>query len=280
MPVAWLSLDPDDNDPARFWHYVVAALDQVAEGVGEHLLPLLSPASGTSSRDVVTAIINHFQAQPAELALILDDYHAIEDTVIHDSLAFLLSHLPPHLHLVISSRSDPPIPLARLRAGSQLVELRATDLRFTSEESAAFLQEVWKLDLPVQTIAALESRTEGWVVGLQLAALSLQGRPDPDAFLDAFTGTHRYVLDYLTEEVLERQPDRIRAFLLQTSMARACWRSWSGPTCSWCLWMWNAAGGACITCSPTCFAPGLCKRSRTCCPSCIAGRPAGANSMG
>ncbi|MGH9249633.1 MAG: hypothetical protein ACRD0W_08995 [Acidimicrobiales bacterium] len=227
IPVAWLSLDPYDNDPARFWHYVVAALDQVADGLGEHLLPLLSPTSGTSSRGVATALINYFQARPVEVALILDDYHAIEEAVIHDSLAFLLSHLPPHLHLVISSRSDPPLPLAGLRAGSQLAELRAADLRFTPEESAAFLREVWKLDLPVQTIAALESRTEGWVVGLQLAALSLQGRPDPDAFLESFTGTHRYVLDYLTEEVLERQPDRVRAFLLQTAiLERLC-----GPLC-------------------------------------------------
>jgi LuxR family transcriptional regulator, maltose regulon positive regulatory protein len=226
-PVAWLSLDPDDNDPARFWRYVVAALDRVVEGLGEHLLPRLRPASGTSSHGVVTALVNRLQDQPDELGLVLDDYHAIEEPAIHDSLALLLSHLPPHLHLVISSRSDPRLPLARLRARGQLVELRAADLRFTPEESAAFLQEVWKLDLPVQTIAALETRTEGWVVGLQLAALSLQGRPDPEAFLDGFAGTHRYVLDYLTEEVLERQPDRVRSFLLQTSvLERLC-----GPLC-------------------------------------------------
>jgi LuxR family transcriptional regulator, maltose regulon positive regulatory protein len=226
-PVAWLSLDPDDNDPARFWRYVVAALDRVVDGLGEHLLPRLSPASGTSSLGVVTALSNRLQDQPDELVLVLDDYHAIEEPAIHDSLDLLLRHLPPRLHLVISSRSDPPLPLARLRARGQLVELRAADLRFTPEEAAAFLQQVWKLDLPAQTIAALETRTEGWVVGLQLAALSLQGRPDPGGFLDAFTGTHRYVLDYLSEEVLGRLPDRVRAFLLQTStLERLC-----GPLC-------------------------------------------------
>jgi LuxR family transcriptional regulator, maltose regulon positive regulatory protein len=226
-PVAWLSLDADDNDPVRFWRYMVAALDRVVEGLGEHLFPRLSPATGTSTQGAVTALINRLQDQPDELALVLDDYHAIEEPAIHDGLALLLSHLPPHLHLVISSRSDPRLPLARLRARGQLIELRAADLRFTPQESAAFLQEVWKLDLPVQTIAALETRTEGWVVGLQLAALSLQGRPDVDAFLDAFTGTHRYVLDYLTEEVLERQPDRVRSFLLHTStLERLC-----GPLC-------------------------------------------------
>jgi LuxR family maltose regulon positive regulatory protein len=218
LPVAWLSLDPDDNDPMRFWRYVVAALDRVVGGLGEQIVPLLSPGSGTSTHGVVTALINRLQDQPDELALVLDDYHLIESLPIHDSLGFLLSHLPPRLHLIIASRSDPPLPAARLRASGQLAELRAADLRFTPEEAAAFLQEVWKLDLSAQAVASLEARTEGWAVGLQLAALSLQGRPDPDAFLDAFTGTHRYVLDYLSEEVLGRLPDRVRRFLLETSI--------------------------------------------------------------
>ena len=227
LPVAWLSLDPDDNDPMRFWRYVVAALDRVVGGLGEHMVPLLSPGSGTSTQGVVTALINRLQDQPGDLALVLDDYHAIESTVILDSLGFLLSHLPPRLHLAIASRSDPPLPVARLRAGGQLVELRAADLRFTPEESAAFLREVWKLDLPPEAVAALEARTEGWAVGLQLAALSLQGRPDPDAFLDAFAGTHRYVLDYLSEEVLARQPEHLTRFLLETSVLERL----SGPLC-------------------------------------------------
>ncbi len=154
--VAWLSLDPDHNDPARFWRYVVAALDRAREGLGEQLRPLLTAPTPLSGHGVVTALINQFQAQPDELALVLDDYHVIEEAAIHDSLGFLLRHLPPQLHLVVSSRSDPPLPLARLRASGQLTELRAADLRFTPEEAAAFLQEVWKLDLSAQTVAALE----------------------------------------------------------------------------------------------------------------------------
>jgi LuxR family maltose regulon positive regulatory protein len=227
LPVGWLSLDPDDNEPMRFWRYVVAALDRVAGGLAEQIVPLLSPGSGTSAYGVVTALVNRLQTQPDELALVLDDYHLIDEPAIHDGLGFLLSHLPPRLHLAIASRSDPPLPLARLRAGGQLAELRAADLRFTPEEAAAFLQQVWKLELPPEAVGALEDRTEGWAVGLQLAALSLQGRPDPDAFLDAFTGTHRYVLDYLSEEVLGRLPDQVRRFLLQTSILERL----SGPLC-------------------------------------------------
>jgi LuxR family transcriptional regulator, maltose regulon positive regulatory protein len=226
-PVAWLSLDPQDNDPMRFWRYVVAALDRVAGGLAEHLLALLGPPSVISSQGVVTALVNGLQAAPDELALVLDDYHLVESQPIHDDIAFLLGHLPPRLHVVITSRSDPPLPLARLRARGQLAELRAADLRFTPEESATLLRKVWGLDLSPEAVVALESRTEGWAVGLQLAALSLRERPDPDAFLGAFAGTHRYVLDYLSEEVLERQPDQVRAFLLQTSILERL----SGPLC-------------------------------------------------
>jgi LuxR family transcriptional regulator, maltose regulon positive regulatory protein len=226
-PVAWLSLDPEDNDPMRFWRYVVAALDRVAGGTGEHVLPLLSPPSIMSSRIVVTALVNQLQAGPEELALVLDDYHLIDRGSIHDDMAFLLGHLPPQLHVAITSRSDPPLPLARLRARGQLVELRAADLRFTLEEAAALLGEVWGLDLGPGAIVALERRTEGWAVGLQLTALSLRERPDPDAFLGEFTGTHRYVLDYLSEELLERQPDRVRRFLLRSSILERL----SGPLC-------------------------------------------------
>jgi LuxR family maltose regulon positive regulatory protein len=223
----WLSLDSEDNDPARFWRYVVAALDRACGDLAEHLLPLLTGPGVLSSQGVVSALINEFEALPNEVALVLDDYHVIESAPIHDGMAFLLRHLPPQLHLVIASRSDPPLPLARLRAGGQLVELRAADLRFTPEESAAFLQEVWGLDLSSEAVATLEARTEGWAVGLQLAALSLRERPDPDAFLGAFTGSHRYVLDYLSEEVLARQPEQLTRFLLKTSvLERLC-----GPLC-------------------------------------------------
>ena len=226
-PVAWLSLDEGDNDPARFWRYVVAALDRAGIGVGGRVLPLLTAPAVPSSQGLVTALINELQALPSEVVVVLDDYHVVESAPIHEGMAFLLRHLPPQLHLVVSSRSDPPLPLARLRARGQLAELRAADLRFTAEETAAFLQEAWGLDLSLEAVAALETRTEGWAVGLQLAALSLRERPDPDAFLGAFAGTHRYVLDYLSEDVLERQPDRVRAFLLETSVLERL----SGPLC-------------------------------------------------
>jgi LuxR family transcriptional regulator, maltose regulon positive regulatory protein len=225
--VAWLSLDPEDNDPTRFWRYVVAALDRVHEGLVEQLLPLLSPPGVVSSQGMVTALVNQLQASPDELALVLDDYHLLQSRPIHDGMTFLLGHLPPQLHVVIASRSDPPLPLARSRARGQLVELRAADLRFTPEESRALLREAWRLDLAPEAEAAVGNRTEGWAVGLQLAALSLRERPDPDAFLEAFTGTHRYVVDYLSEEVLERQPDQVRTFLLETSILERL----SGPLC-------------------------------------------------
>jgi LuxR family transcriptional regulator, maltose regulon positive regulatory protein len=226
-PVAWLSLDPDDNDPARFWRYVTAALGRVAGGLAEGVLPLLTGPTVVSGQGVVVALINQLEAASEEYALVIDDYHVIESPSIHDGMAFLLSHLPPRLHVLIASRSDPPLPLVRFRARGQLAELRAADLRFTTQESAAFLLEVWKLDLSPEAVAALETRTEGWAVGLQLAALWLQGRPNPDAFLHAFTGTHRYVLDYLSEEVLERQPARVQTFLLETSILERL----SGPLC-------------------------------------------------
>jgi LuxR family transcriptional regulator, maltose regulon positive regulatory protein len=217
-PVGWLSLDPGDSDPVRFWRYVVAALDRAGVPVADQVRPLLERSRGTSITDLITAAINAIEIAPDDVALVLDDYHTVESPTVHETVAFLLGHLPRPLHLVIASRSDPLLPLSRLRARNQLVDLRATDLRFTHEEETALLRDVWRLDLPPNAIAVLDSRTEGWVVGLQLAALSLREHPDPDAFLKAFTGSHRYVLDYLSEEVVERQPERLRTFLLQTSI--------------------------------------------------------------
>jgi LuxR family maltose regulon positive regulatory protein len=216
VPVAWLSLDPDDDDPARFWRYVIAALDRVCPGLGDQSLPL--PTGPGGDHGVVTALINQIEAQAGDIVLVLDDYHVVKSPLIHDGVALLLSRIPRRMHVVIATRSDPPLPLARLRVQGQLAELRDADLRFTSSESDELLRQGWQLDLSPEVIAALDAKTEGWVVGLQLAALSLRERPDPDALLDAFTGTHRYVLDYLTEEVLGRLPDRIRAFLLHNSV--------------------------------------------------------------
>ena len=215
--VAWVSLDEGDNDPARFLSYLIAALQTVEEGVGESALALLnSPQPPVEA--ALTNLINELAAIPDEFALALDDYHVITANPIHEAVAFLLDHQPPSLHLIIASRTDSPLLLARLRAQGQMTELRAADLRFTPEETATFLNEVMGLDLPVEDVAALEERTEGWIAGLQLAALSMRGRDDVSDFIEAFTGSHRYVLAYLTEEVLQRQPEGLQSFLLQTSI--------------------------------------------------------------
>ena len=226
---AWLSLDAGDNDPARFWRHAIAALDRVRPGLGERVGPLLGPPAPQSFDGLVTALINEL-AQPGadEVRLVLDDYHAIGAQPVHTSLEFLLEHRPPGLDLVLASRSDPPLALARLRARGQLTELRAADLRFTAGEAAALLQQIASgQELPDAVVTALASRTEGWAAGLQLAALSLRGQPDVAGFVAAFTGSHRYVLDYLAEEVLERQPAQLRAFLLETSVLERL----SGPLC-------------------------------------------------
>ena len=228
-PVAWLSLDAGDNDPARFWRHAVAALDRVRPGISERMGPLLGPPPPPSFEPLVTALINEVAGQPdadEALLLVLDDYHVISSQLVHESLGFLLEHRPPGLHLALTSRSDPPLALARLRARGQLTELRAADLRFTTGEAAALLAQVAAAPggarpgapLPDAVAAALAARTEGWAAGLQLAGLSLRGRSDVDGFVAAFTGSHRYVLDYLAEEVLERQSEQVRTFLLETSV--------------------------------------------------------------
>jgi LuxR family maltose regulon positive regulatory protein len=219
-PVAWLSLDAGDNDPARFWRHVVAALDQVRPGIAEQVGGLLGPPGPPSFDGLVTALINQLATQPDQVLLVLDDYHLIDAHQVHASLGFLLEHRPPGLHLVLTSRADPPLALARLRGRGQLAELRAADLRCTTEEAAALPREAVGPDLPLPdaAVAALTARTEGWVAGLQLAGLSLRGQSDIAGFVATFSGSHRYVLDYLTEEVLEGQPEQVRAFLLETSV--------------------------------------------------------------
>jgi LuxR family maltose regulon positive regulatory protein len=216
--VAWLSLDAGDNDPVRFWRHVVAALDRARPGIGERVAPLLGPPP-SSFDGLATALVNEL-VQPGEdeIVLVLDDYHLIDAQQVHQPLEFLLEHLPAGSRLVVASRSDPPLRLARLRAAGQLAELRAGDLRFTAEEAAALLREAIGADLPGAAVAALAARTEGWAAGLQLAALSLRGQADVTTFVTAFGGTHRYVLDYLAEEVLEGQPEELRTFLLETSV--------------------------------------------------------------
>ncbi len=219
-PVAWLGLDAGDNDPARFWRYVVAALDQAQPGIAGRLGPLLGPPAPRSFEGLVTALINELAAQPGrdEVLLVLDDYHLVDAGPVHESVAFLLENLPPGLLLVVSGRADPPLPLARLRARGQLAELRAAELRFTTEEAAALLGAAAGPVLPDTAVVALTARTEGWAAGLQLAALSLRGRTDAAGFVAAFSGSHRFVLDYLADEVLDGQPGQVRAFLLETSV--------------------------------------------------------------
>jgi LuxR family transcriptional regulator, maltose regulon positive regulatory protein len=217
-PIAWLSLDAADNDPARFWRHVVAALDPACPGIAGQLGPLFGPPSPRAFEGLVEALINELAPGQDPILFVLDDYHLIEAPQVHASLGFLLEHRPLGLRLVLSSRADPPLPLARLRARGQLTELRALDMRFTLEETAALLVEAVGPDVPEDAVAALAARTEGWVAGLQLAALSLRGHGDPDSFVASFSGSHRYVLDYLTEEVLDRQPVEVRGFLLETSV--------------------------------------------------------------
>jgi LuxR family maltose regulon positive regulatory protein len=231
LPLAWVSLDADDSDPVRFWSYVITALDRLHPGVSQQVLPLLqSPHSPQPPpiQPVLTTLLNTLADWPADVALVLDDYHLITAPAIHDGLIFLLDHLPARLHLVLATRADPPLPLARLRARGQLTELRASDLRFTDEEAAAFLGEVMGLDLAPAEIAALAARTEGWAAGLQLAALSLQGRADSAGFIAAFTGSHRHVLAYLGDEVFAQQPEAVQTFLLHTAILDRL----SGPLCA------------------------------------------------
>ncbi len=224
--VAWLSLDEGDNAPARFLNYLVAALQTIAPQIGEATLVALQSSQPPPTEVLLTALLNDLTTV-GDVVLVLDDYHVIESQPIDEALTFFVDHLPPQLRLVIASREDPQLPLARLRARGQLTELRAADLRFTPAEDAEFLNRVMGLNLSAADITALETRTEGWIAGLQLAALSMQGRGDAAGFIQAFTGSHRFVLDYLMEEVLQRQPERVRSFLLQTTiLERMC-----GPLC-------------------------------------------------
>lgn len=217
-PVAWLSLDAGDNEPRTYWSHLVTALRMAAPQVGAEGLTLLQAAGAPPIRGLLTTLLNDLGALPADVVLVLDDYHVIESREVHDAMTFLLDHAPRRLHVVISSRSDPAVPLARLRARGELLEVRVADLRFTPEEAASYLNDSMGLDLTAAEVSTLGQRTEGWIAALQLAALSMQGRDDAAGFIESFTGDDRYIVDYLVEEVLQRQPDHIEKFLLQTSI--------------------------------------------------------------
>lgn len=237
-PITWLSLDKDDNDPARFLAYLIATLQRVNANLGAGLVEVLQTPQPPPIEALLTALVNEISALSVSFVLILDDYHVIEAKPVNRALAFLLEHLPPQMHLVIATREDPDLPLARLRARGQLTELRAADLRFTLAEAAEFLNALMGLSLTAENIAALEARTEGWIAGLQLAALAVQGTPATpgqpamgapavSSFIQSFTGSHHFVMDYLVEEVLHQQSAEIQTFLLRTSiLERLC-----GPLC-------------------------------------------------
>jgi LuxR family maltose regulon positive regulatory protein len=237
-PPAWLSLDEGDNDPTRFLGYLVAALQTIAANIGEGVLGVLRSPQPPSTESILTTLLNEITTVPGNFALVLDDYHVIDAKPVNNTLTFLLEHLPPQVHLVIATREDPDLPLARLRARGQLTELRVTDLRFTSSEAAGFLNQVMGLKLSAEDIAALETRTEGWIAGLQLAAISMQGQKDVTSFIKSFTGSHHFVMDYLVQEVLQQQSESVQTFLLCTSILdRMC-----GPLCDAVLLNPSASG--------------------------------------
>jgi hypothetical protein len=277
--VAWLALDAGDSEPHQFVRYLIAALQTIAPAIGDTTLKLLRAAQTPPIGTLLPLLLNDLVQLPEGSILILDDYHVIDTPAVHQALAFLIDHLPPQLHLIIASRADPPLPLSRLRARGQLTELRAHDLRFAQGEAATFLHEVMGLPLSVEDVAALEARTEGWIAGLQLAALSLRDRPNAQRanFIAAFTGSHHFVVDYLVDEVLARQSPHLqtssfrRRFLndcvvrfatrsclgmdqkrnrqfapRNKRIVRSCWRSWSATTCSLYRWMTSGAGIATI----------------------------------
>ncbi len=227
MVIAWLSLDEGDNDPTRFLVYLITALQSIDANLAQGALSGLQSAQPPATEMILVSLINEIAATSVKIILVLDDYHWIDARPIHEALTYFLEHLPPQIHLVISTREDPQLPLARLRVRGELAELRADDLRFTPSEAAEFLNQAMGLNLSEEHISALEARTEGWIAGLQLAAISMRGCRDTASFIRSFTGSHHFVMDYLVEEILQQQPERIQSFLLRTSILdRLC-----GPLC-------------------------------------------------
>jgi LuxR family maltose regulon positive regulatory protein len=223
VQAAWLSLDPGDNDPVRFWTYLIAAVQTVQPDAGSEAHQIISAPQLRSTEPVVISLINDISQCQQDVILVLDDYHVIEAEQIHAGIGYFLEHQPPNLYLILITRSDPPLSLARLRAHGRLIEIRAVNLQFSSNEAATLFNDVMKLNLDPAQIEALNQRAEGWIVGLNLAALFLKGQPNSEAIIERFTGSHQFILDYLTEEVLKTLPDTQRQFLLRTSiLGRFC----------------------------------------------------------
>ena len=241
-PTAWLSLDSGDNEPTCFLTYLVAALQTIAPNIGAKALATLQSPQPAQIESILTTLLNEIATIPDYLILVLDDYHVIDAKPVNQCVSFLVDHLPPQIHLTIATREDPPLPVARLRARGQLTELRAADLRFTPGEAVDFLNQMMGLSLASEDIAALEARTEGWIAGLQMAAISMRGNPDPAGFIKSFTGSHHFVLDYLVEEVLQQQSESIQIFLLRTSiLERMC-----GSLCDAVMGPRTASGQECL----------------------------------
>lgn len=223
IPAGWVSLEASDNSPGVFWAYFIMALQNVMPGICQPALDALQSSQYPPTEWLLSAITNSISNNNCDFTLVLDDYHTIESPAIHEALGFLVEHLPPQSHLVISSRSDPTLPLSRWRVKGWVTELRAEDLSFTSEETATFIKNTAGIDLSKQDLIMLERRTEGWVAGLKMATLSFKGKKDISAYIKAFSGSNRYIMDYLAEEVLNQQPSSIKQFLLETSvLERLC----------------------------------------------------------
>jgi len=237
IPAAWISLDENDGDAARFLTYLVTALQTLISGVGDGVLAALQSSQPITPNELLTTLLNELSSIEDNFILVLDDLHAVNSRAVDELLAFLVEHTPQQMHLIITTREDPALPLARLRAKNQLTEIRTAELRFTEDEAADFLNQVMGLNLSSEDIAVLEARTEGWVAGLQLAALSMQGKSNAVELIRSFSGAHQFVLDYLLEEVLQKQPEAMQEFLLRTSILNRlngslCDALWQGETLS------------------------------------------------
>ena len=297
-----MSLDEGDNDLTRLLTHLVAAFGTTDPDLDVAAVLASLPGDATTA---LTALVNTLagagaREPQAQWVLVLDDYHVITAPEVHEAVGFLLDHAPDQVHLMVATRADPPLPVARLRSRGQLVEIRGADLRFTPDEAQQFLNQAMGLDLEAADVNALEERTEGWIAGLQLAALSLRAiptRPEVIDFIEAFTGSNRFVIDYLADEVLARQPPEVRDFLLRTavldrltgplcdavsgqSAGTRCWPTSTAPTCSWCRWTPNAPGTATTTCSPTCCRHACTPRNPTWFRSCTGGPATGTRRTG